>query len=416
MPLPLNDRQFAFWRLRRSGLPNIQIADRFKISRQAVSKALLAMDRKVEETLIDMAQANQIEVERLNAELGVLFGRSVPFDTAAVVFVSADHGVQVWYEHEGDCGTCSQYARCIELLWGYADELGITLDEDRRPDPSGRRTLCKTPGDGMMPLLETIRAYLGWCPMAGAMRPELAVRSAAAAAAGGQDGPLRAEPGWWKRYHNQLLITAIAFSAAAAALFTLVEDAPPGYPAVWTGLAIGVGAALGFLLSYRKQYARVAAGEFVRDNMTKRQRIVRYLSLPVASVLLAVVMAYFVLGGMFDRILGLMLGLSFIFWTLYGLTILWERRHKAIMIAEWGSVCPDRGYGNRRGAHDESSPRRYGGWMGWCPNAAAAEPSAGGTPHRRAMRSVWRRAAAQRWWRVHWWTTARSELRQSTSS
>lgn len=190
----------------------------------------------------------------------------------------------------------------------------------------------------MMPLLETIRAYLGWCPLQASMRTDLAVRSAAAAAAGGQDGPLRAEPGWWKRYHNQLLITAIAFSAAAAALFTLVEDAPPGYPAVWTGLAIGVGATLGILLSYRKQYARVAAGEFRRDNMTKRQRIIRYLSLPVASVLLAAVMAYFVLGGMFDRILGLMLGLSFIFWTLYGLTILWERRHKAIMIAEWGSV------------------------------------------------------------------------------
>jgi len=133
MPLPLNDRQFAFWRLRRSGLPNIQIADRFRISRQAVSKALLAMDRKVEETLIDMARANRIEVERLNAELGVLFGRSVPFDTAAVVFVSADHGVQVWYEHEGDCGTCSQYARCIELLGGYADELGITLEKTDDP-------------------------------------------------------------------------------------------------------------------------------------------------------------------------------------------------------------------------------------------------------------------------------------------
>ncbi|MCK9277382.1 MAG: hypothetical protein M0P22_04765 [Methanoculleus sp.] len=127
MPLPLNDRQFAFWRLRRGGLPNIHIADHFSISRQAVSKALITMDRKVEETLLDMAQANQIDVERLNAEKGILFGRSVPFDAAAIVFVSADHGVQVWYEHEGDCGACPRYARCIELLWGYADELGIAL-------------------------------------------------------------------------------------------------------------------------------------------------------------------------------------------------------------------------------------------------------------------------------------------------
>ena len=133
MPIPLNDRQFAFWQLRRTGLSNVQIADRFSISRQAVSKALLAMDRKVEETLLSMAQANQIEVERLNAEIGVLFGRSVPFDAAAIVFVSADHGVQVWYEHEGDCGACQRYTRCIELLWGYADELGITLEKTDDP-------------------------------------------------------------------------------------------------------------------------------------------------------------------------------------------------------------------------------------------------------------------------------------------
>ena len=133
MSLPVNDRQFAFWRLRRSGLPNIQIADRFRISRQAVSKALIAMDRKVEETLLAMAQSNQIEVERLNAEKGVLFGRSVPFDAGAIVFVSADHGVQVWYEHEGDCGTCPRYTHCIELLWGYADELGIALEKTDDP-------------------------------------------------------------------------------------------------------------------------------------------------------------------------------------------------------------------------------------------------------------------------------------------
>jgi hypothetical protein len=188
-----------------------------------------------------------------------------------------------------------------------------------------------------MTLMETIRAYLGWCPMQASMRPDLAVRPAGTAAPGGQDGLFRAEPGWWRRYHNQLFTMALAASAATAAVYLLI-GAELGYPDVWTGLAIGVGAALGFLLSYRKQYARVAAGEFVRDNMTRRQRIVRSLSLPVASVLIAAVMAYFVLGGMFDRILGLMLGMCLICWTWYGLTILWERRHRAIMIAEWGSV------------------------------------------------------------------------------
>lgn len=133
MPLSLDSRRFAFWSLRRSGLPNIRIAERFRISRQAVSKALLTMDRKVEETLLDIANANQIEVERLNAEIGVLFGQSIPFDAGAIVFVSKDHGVQVWYEHEGDCGACPRYARCIELIWDYADELGIALTKTDDP-------------------------------------------------------------------------------------------------------------------------------------------------------------------------------------------------------------------------------------------------------------------------------------------
>lgn len=188
-----------------------------------------------------------------------------------------------------------------------------------------------------MPLMETIRVYLGWCPMMGSMRTDLAVRPATTAAPSGQDSLFRTEPGWWSRHHNQLLVAAIAFSAAATALLILVEDAS-GHLAMWTSLAVAVGALLGSLLSYRSRYARVAAGEFIRDNMTRRQRIVQYLRVPVASVLIAAGMAYFVLGGMLDRTFGLMLSLSLICWVWYGLTILWERQHQAIMIAEWGSV------------------------------------------------------------------------------
>ena len=189
----------------------------------------------------------------------------------------------------------------------------------------------------MMSLLETIQAYLGWCPMKGSMRVDRAVQLEVAAAPGGRDEPLRTEPGWWNRYHNQLLVTALAFSAAAAAAFILVEDTL-GYPAVWTGLAIGAGGALGFLLGYRKQYARIAAGEFIRANMSRRLRIARDLSWPVALILLAVCMAYFVRSGMFGQILGFMLALSLIGWVTYGITILWERRRCTILIAEKGSM------------------------------------------------------------------------------
>ena len=90
MLLPLDEKQFAFWKMRRSGTPNITIANLLGISRQAVSKALLVMDEKIESTLREMAQANQIAIEKINAERGVLIGRSIPTeDLAAKVWAVA---------------------------------------------------------------------------------------------------------------------------------------------------------------------------------------------------------------------------------------------------------------------------------------------------------------------------------------
>jgi len=133
MLLPTNDKQFTFWTMRRSGVPNITIANLLGISRQAVSKALLVMDEKIESALRDMAQANQIAIEKINTERGILFGRSIPFQTAVIIFVSDKHGVQVWYKHDGYCGTCQRYTECIELLWDYAAELDIRIEKTTDP-------------------------------------------------------------------------------------------------------------------------------------------------------------------------------------------------------------------------------------------------------------------------------------------
>ena len=133
MFLPLNEKQFEFWRLRRSGILGIDIARLFNISKQAVSKALLTMDERMEKTLLEMAYANQIEVEKVNLGRGILFGHSIPFNSSAIIFVSAKHGMQVWYKHEGNCGACTRYAQCIELLWDFADEMKVKLENTDDP-------------------------------------------------------------------------------------------------------------------------------------------------------------------------------------------------------------------------------------------------------------------------------------------
>ena len=143
MFLPTNDKQFGFWALRRSGESNIGIANRFCISRQAVSRALLLMDDRIETTLREMAQSNQIAIAKINAERGILIGRSIPFQTAAIIFVSEKHGVQVWYEHDGDCGACQRYTECIELLWDYAAELGIRIQKTADPTKMAEELFAK---------------------------------------------------------------------------------------------------------------------------------------------------------------------------------------------------------------------------------------------------------------------------------
>jgi len=138
-----NEKWFEFWKLRRDHVSNITIATSLGISRQAVSKALLAIDGKIETALLTMAKANKISVGKINPQLGILFGRSVPMDTDAVIFISEKHGVQVWYEHDGDCETCEEYTACIELLWDYADELKMSLSQIADPTKMAEELFVK---------------------------------------------------------------------------------------------------------------------------------------------------------------------------------------------------------------------------------------------------------------------------------
>ncbi len=143
MFLPVNEKQFGFWKMRRSGMQNISIANELGITRQGVSQALRAMDEKIESSLREMAQANRIQIEKIDVEKGVLFGRSVPFQTGAFIFVSEKHGMQVWYEHDGDCKSCDEQVKCTEFIRDFASELGIRITKTTNPTAMAEELLEK---------------------------------------------------------------------------------------------------------------------------------------------------------------------------------------------------------------------------------------------------------------------------------
>jgi predicted transcriptional regulator len=147
MNLSVDEKWFAFWTMRRRGTANIAIANLLGISRQAVSKALHSIDGKIESALRDMARANRIQIGKIDVEQGVLFGRSVPFQTGAYIFVSEKHGIQVWYEHDGDCKACDEYTQCIEFIWDFASELGIKIEKTADPTKMAEELLAKIRGN-----------------------------------------------------------------------------------------------------------------------------------------------------------------------------------------------------------------------------------------------------------------------------
>lgn len=143
MFLPMNDKQFRFWKMRRSGMSNISIANHIGITRQGVSQALLIMDKKIETSLREMARVNRIQIEKIDVERGILIGKSVPFQTNAYIFISEKHGLQVWYEHEGDCISCKEFTKCIEFIWDFAAELGIKFEKTQDPTQMAEELIVK---------------------------------------------------------------------------------------------------------------------------------------------------------------------------------------------------------------------------------------------------------------------------------
>jgi DNA-binding CsgD family transcriptional regulator len=139
----LNDKQFTLWKMRRSGMSNISIANTLGITRQGVSQGIRLMDEKIESSLQEMAKSNKIQIEKIDVAKGVLFGKSIPFQTNAYILVSEKHGMQVWYEHDGDCISCDEFTKCIEFIWDFAAELGIKLEKTQDPTKMAEELLAK---------------------------------------------------------------------------------------------------------------------------------------------------------------------------------------------------------------------------------------------------------------------------------
>ena len=127
---PLSRKQRAVWSLISRGLSVASIADKLRTTRQFVNQTKLAAEAKLSTTLLEVAQANDLQVTRLYPKQAILLGYHPALKRKAIVTYSTRHGIKVWYWHDNPEEVTNQefLRQTREYLLDLARERGIQVE------------------------------------------------------------------------------------------------------------------------------------------------------------------------------------------------------------------------------------------------------------------------------------------------
>ena len=129
----LTKREINIWNLRNIIGSQAEIPRELDVSRQAIHKSLLVIDKKIEQALKEAASTNNLDVRKLDVKHGVMYAYSPAYQIPVIVSLSKVNGLKVWYLYEGNCSTCNRSMDCMELLESEAEERGIKIDSNMSP-------------------------------------------------------------------------------------------------------------------------------------------------------------------------------------------------------------------------------------------------------------------------------------------
>jgi DNA-binding CsgD family transcriptional regulator len=97
---PLSQKQKTIWSLISKGLTATAIAEKLHTTRQFVNQTKLAAEARLSTTLLDVAQANDLQVTKLYPKEGILLGYHPALKRRAILTYSTNFGIKVWYWHD----------------------------------------------------------------------------------------------------------------------------------------------------------------------------------------------------------------------------------------------------------------------------------------------------------------------------
>src|SRR3990170_1147152 len=135
---PLSRKQKTVWSLISKGFSVSAIAGKLSTTRQYVNQTRLTAEAKLSTTLLEVAQANDLQVNRLYPKQAILLGYHPALKRKAIVTYSTNHGIKVWYWHDNpEEVTNEEFLRQTrEYLLDLAKERGIDVKDAAQIHPA----------------------------------------------------------------------------------------------------------------------------------------------------------------------------------------------------------------------------------------------------------------------------------------
>jgi len=135
---PLSESQKLIWQLINKGLSVSNIADKLKTTRQYVNQTRLTAEAKLSNTLLEVAQVNDLQVTKLCPKQAILLGYHPALKRKAIITYTTSHGLKVWYWHNNpeEVTDTAFLNQTRQYLLEIAKERGIIVENERQIHPA----------------------------------------------------------------------------------------------------------------------------------------------------------------------------------------------------------------------------------------------------------------------------------------
>jgi len=135
---PLSQKQKTVWSLLSKGLSAVTIAEKLNTTRQFINQTKLSAEARLSTTLLDVAQANELQITKLYPQQGILLGYHPALKRKAILTYSTNFGIKVWYWHDNpqEVTDTTFLNQTRQYLIDIAKERGIEIPDADKIHPA----------------------------------------------------------------------------------------------------------------------------------------------------------------------------------------------------------------------------------------------------------------------------------------